>query len=307
MGVGGGLPGRMSRVVAAIGDAAGVDIFRLPLARIPTGSVGRGTALRNLLNLGGFMGCCPTIGRPSVISPAPHSVEHPGDRALDPAVLGPRVLVVAPHPDDESIACGGLIALLAQRGADLHIVIVTDGSASHPNSRSHPPAELARLRIREATTALAILGVGEDRIEFCHLADTQVPARPSPAFDDAVDRATRVLARLRPSTLVIPSPRDVHGDHAATARIWHAAVRRAPASPQVLEYIVWPAADCEPAALPRLVLDIASVLPRKRRAVAAHRSQHGLVVADDPDGFVLPPALLARAGAPAEIFYGATP
>ena len=96
---------------------------------------------------------------------------------LDPAQLGLRVLIVAPHPDDESIGCGGLIAVLASRGVHLNVVIVTDGSGSHPNSLKYPRSRLAQLRAREATQALGILGVDEKNVWFCGLHDRFVPAR----------------------------------------------------------------------------------------------------------------------------------
>src|ERR1700722_6232549 len=66
-----------------------------------------------------------------------------------------KVLVVAPHPDDETLGCGGLISLLAQKDRVFYIVFVTDGSASHRNSSAWPAGRLATQREREASNALA--------------------------------------------------------------------------------------------------------------------------------------------------------
>jgi hypothetical protein len=75
-------------------------------------------------------------------------------RVLDLGQLGESVVVVAPHPDDESIACGGLIALLARRSVVVNVIIVTDGCGSHPNSSAYPPERLAkRLPISELKSA----------------------------------------------------------------------------------------------------------------------------------------------------------
>jgi hypothetical protein len=73
--------------------------------------------------------------------------------------------------------------------------------------------------------------------------------------------------------------------------------------PQVLEYIIWPPADAGDNSRPSLALGIAPFLPLKRQAIAAHRSQHGLVIPDEPSGFIVPPDLLARAEAPYETYF----
>jgi LmbE family N-acetylglucosaminyl deacetylase len=59
-------------------------------------------------------------------------------------------IIVAPHPDDESLACGGLIAHACARGLRAKVVIVTDGAGSHPNSKAYPPDRLSALREDEA-------------------------------------------------------------------------------------------------------------------------------------------------------------
>jgi LmbE family N-acetylglucosaminyl deacetylase len=55
-------------------------------------------------------------------------------------------IVVAPHPDDESLACGGLIADASRQGLRAKIVIISDGAGSHPNSKAYPPDRLTALR-----------------------------------------------------------------------------------------------------------------------------------------------------------------
>ena len=69
------------------------------------------------------------------------------------AAVGGGPLIVAPHPDDEVLGCGGL---LAQVGG--LVVAVTDGEASHPGSTVHGPGRLAELRRAETAAALAALG-----------------------------------------------------------------------------------------------------------------------------------------------------
>lgn len=225
---------------------------------------------------------------------------------LDLGAIHSPVLVVAPHPDDESIGCGGLIAALRRRGVAVHVVIVTDGTGSHPNSPAYPAPRLARLREGEARDALAILGVGPDAVSFWQLADRFVPTEESTEFKGAVARALVLMRDLQPTLLVIPGATDAHGDHRAVWAIWSNAVADLRRPPRLLEYIVWPKPDLAAEGRP-LTLDIAEVLPLKHRAIAAHRSQHGQVIGDDPTGFRLPDDLLARAGQPQECFFEAAP
>ena len=70
------------------------------------------------------------------------------DRNLDEVNLDgvEELVVVSAHPDDETLAAGGLMATAAGRGIAVHVIIVTDGSASHPDSPTHSTADLARRR-----------------------------------------------------------------------------------------------------------------------------------------------------------------
>lgn len=218
-------------------------------------------------------------------------------------VTGP-VLVVAPHPDDESIGCGGLIAGLRRRGVAVAVVIMTDGSGSHPNSPRFPGPQLAALREAEARDALSILNVESRSVSFWRMGDRYVPAEAAD-FERAVERARAELEALAPALLVIPGRSDAHGDHRATWAIWTRAAATLQQAPRVLTYVVWPGPE-RPEGRP-VTLDITEVLPLKRRAIAAHRSQHGLVVDDDPTGFTLPADLLDRTEQPAEAYFEAVP
>jgi LmbE family N-acetylglucosaminyl deacetylase len=107
------------------------------------------------------------------------------------AVLGEEpLLVLAPHPDDESLCCGGLIAEHHARGHDVHVMVLTDGTGSHPHSREYPPARLAALRMQEAREAISALGLPEDRIEFLGLRDGHAPL----SGKELNDAAARVAA-----------------------------------------------------------------------------------------------------------------
>ncbi len=212
------------------------------------------------------------------------------------------VVVLAPHADDESLGCGGLLALLADAGQAAHVVVVTDGSRSHPGSKAFPPPRVAALREREAAEAVATLGHA-GRVHFLRHADCGLPALDTAAFEAAADRLAALVAGVGADTLVVPWRRDPHCDHEATWQI--ARARRDPAV-RWIEYPVWswtrPETAPADADATAWRLDISGVTDRKAAAIAAHRSQYAGIVADSPEAFQLPDAMLVHFRRPWELF-----
>ena len=213
-------------------------------------------------------------------------------------------LILAPHPDDESLGCGGLIAALCARGRPPIVVCVTDGAASHPGSRAYPPPRLAMVRRAELQRACINLGLAAARVHFLDLPDGAAPAH-GPVFDEAARRIAALALAAGASTILATWEHDPHCDHAATAALARRAASMARAD--VKYYPVWgwllPGQSPAPvAAIAGRRLDIASQLPVKRQAIAAHASQYAGMITDSPDGFVLPPALLAVFDQPYEVF-----
>ncbi|MFC0407853.1 PIG-L deacetylase family protein [Roseomonas elaeocarpi] len=222
---------------------------------------------------------------------------------------GGTVLVVAPHPDDESLGCGGLLALLTDAGRPGRVLIVSDGAASHPNSRTHPPARVAAIRREEATAALGALGMGPDRLVMLGLPDGAVP-HDGPGFDAAVTAMANLLRRDGAEAVAVSWEHDPHPDHLASWRMARAAAREA--GVRLLAYPIWgwrhlyteigPLPPLDLDGPPRgWRLDIAAVLPRKQAAVAAHVSQTTRLISDDPHGFMLSPEVLALFERPWEV------
>ncbi|WP_284247414.1 PIG-L deacetylase family protein, partial [Methylobacterium haplocladii] len=93
------------------------------------------------------------------------------------AILGTGgLVVVAPHPDDESLGCGGLIALACAAGRAVRLVVLSDGCGSHTHSRTHPPERLRALRETETLNAVAELGLAAGHLSFLGLPDASVPS-----------------------------------------------------------------------------------------------------------------------------------
>ncbi len=219
------------------------------------------------------------------------------------ALLAPGTpLVLAPHPDDESLGCGGLIAACVEAGRAPLLAFLTDGAGSHPNSRAFPPTRLRAVREDEALAAAATLGLTPDRVFFLRAPDTALPGAGA-----GLTRAVDTLAAFAPTaTTVLTTWRhDPHGDHEAAAAIGTALAVRLAA--RLLFYPVWGWTLPPDTALPDRAttgwrLPIAPFLARKHAAIAAHRSQHAGLITDDPDGFVLPEHLLGHFRGPHEVF-----
>ncbi|WP_432570343.1 PIG-L family deacetylase [Kineococcus sp. SYSU DK005] len=212
-----------------------------------------------------------------------------------------HLLVVAAHPDDETLGAGGLIARAAAAGARVDVVVATDGEASHPHSPTTTPERLARVRAAELERAVAVLAPGA-RVHRLELGDGRL-AEPERA--GALRGA--VAALVRPGSWVVPPWRgDGHPDHEAAARAAGAAARAAGA--RVLEFPVWAWHWAHPgdARVPwaravRLPLD-EEVLARKRSALAEHVSQTAPLSPHPGDGALLAPGVLQHFTRPAEVF-----
>ncbi len=233
-------------------------------------------------------------------------------RPLDVRQLGPA-LVMAPHPDDESLGCGGTIAQLRQLGYPVHVLFVSDGTLSHPNSARYPAQKLRDLREAEAREAVQILGVEPDACSFMRLPDRRVPTVNEPGFADAVATVTALLNRLKPTVLFMPWQRDPHPDHRACWQIGQRAAQEALLQPRLLEYLIWlwelgtPDDWPQPDTTQIWRVDITDVLPQRDRAIAAHRSQVTRLIDDDPTAFFLSPELLTHFAPPRELFVEQNP
>lgn len=220
-----------------------------------------------------------------------------------------RVLVVAPHPDDDAIGCGGTLARLARRGARISVTYVTDGSASHLRSRRFPPPVLRDIREHEARAALRTLGIRCEP-QFLRAPDSGLSGLGALERERLVKALVGRIARLRPQLVFAPWSRDPHPDHVVTAAIVADALRAARRKPTLLAYGVWLPVRGSAADQPRpdeaAIYDVslrAADREVKRAAIMQHRSQTGTLIDDDPDGFRIDESMLDRWLGPIERFY----
>jgi LmbE family N-acetylglucosaminyl deacetylase len=212
-------------------------------------------------------------------------------------------MILAPHPDDESLGCGGLIAELCARGCPPVVVIMTDGTASHPSSPSYPPARLRDLREREAIAAVSALGLSRERLHFLRLPDGGMPA-DGVSYHRIIAAIGRILQNYHCDTIFAPWFYDPHCDHRTTQVMARALAITFNAT--VLSYPVWGWLLSSAAVIPRPVtgwrLDIGAHMPTKRIAINSHRSQYSDLITDDPKAFRLPVDLLSIFEQPFEVF-----
>jgi len=222
---------------------------------------------------------------------------------------GGPALIIAPHPDDESLGCGGLIAALAARGRRAVVVFITDGGASHLKSRTWDRPRLAAVREAEAREAIRRLGLAADAAVFLGLPDADMPPPGSAAFEDAERAVLDVVEALRPGLVLLPWRRDPHRDHRDSWALATRALAASSVAPDVLEYAIWlDELGCErdhpqEGEVDRVLVDVAATLPLKRAAIGAHVSQHGGLITDDPDGFRLTPETVARLTSDTETYW----
>lgn len=157
--------------------------------------------------------------------------EATGVGALLSNPLKSRVVVLSPHPDDELIGCGGTIFGLAQAGAEIHVIQMTEGMTC---LALRGEAESVRRQIRWQEAAAVA-----ERLGFTgHYWETGSSGGLEDS-EETVARLTEVLAGLKPDLVFVPSGTDRHPEHRLANLIFERARGVIPGSCRVLEYPVW--------------------------------------------------------------------
>jgi LmbE family N-acetylglucosaminyl deacetylase len=218
------------------------------------------------------------------------------------------VLVVAPHPDDETLGCGGAIALLRSLNCDVRVLVISDGTLSHPRSLKYPASARRTLRESETLSALSVLGVEANAITFYRMQDGSIPAH----YQNAIVSCCTYLTEIAPQIIFLPWRYDPHPDHRATWKLIHAALVGLHLSPRLIEYPIWDWDPQQRENLPKSLkvtpwrLHTGSVVELKQQAIAAYRSQITDLIDDDPQGFRLTPEMLANFTRPWEVYLEET-
>ena len=202
-----------------------------------------------------------------------------------------RLLAFIPHPDDETVGCGGLIHLARQADIEVHVIVVTDGAASHPVTDNWPRGRLAATRRAELRAALGTLGCLSEPL-FLGLPDAGTEALSAEQEAKATERAAKFAEALSPDVVLTTWRREPHCDHRFAYRLAQGVcgALRLP----LVEYMVWAPVIGSATDLPLkretdvLLLDVSPAARAKDRAIRCHRSQLGKIRSD---GFDLTPHL----------------
>lgn len=190
-----------------------------------------------------------------------------------------RILIVAPHMDDEALACGGLIARLSQKER-IHIVYATDGMQSPapiiPRVDSISP-DLGETRVKESITAMKVLGVPEENLRFLCLPEAQLKKNITALKDLLLES----LLAIHPDYIFVPFRYDRHPDHLAVNQVITQACKPGGYQAQLIEYFVYyrwrllPKKDIRAYIKPEhlMEINISDVSTNKRTALACFTSQ----------------------------------
>jgi LmbE family N-acetylglucosaminyl deacetylase len=186
-----------------------------------------------------------------------------------------RLVIVSPHPDDEVLGCGGLIASIGvQAGGSLPVLILSasDGEAAYVEDPAWPPEKLAPVRRQELRSALVALGAASAQVVSLDLGDGALGAR-GPALQEALMRHVRAT-----DLVLVTYAGDGHPDHEACSRAASAAAELRGA--RLMQYPIWAWHWSDPNSAP--FLDDAVKLPlsdaaleMKRNAIGQFRTQTG--------------------------------
>ncbi|MFW5825178.1 MAG: PIG-L deacetylase family protein [Marinobacter sp.] len=240
---------------------------------------------------------------PATLNPVNTAAGQAGIPLTD---LGP-ILIASPHPDDETLGCGGLISRCAALGVPITLLSITNGEASHPGDVTWQ-RKLATIRQQELRLALGALGITEPDIVPLCLPDGGLEQLDEAACHRAQAHIQVLFLARNIRTVFVPAADDCHGDHRWTARLMAGVVGTRPVE-RLFSYQIWP-----PQHRSRQMLaaeqgyshDISDLLAVKRQAIQQYRSQLGVVDVAHAGGFRMPDDLLEAKLSSVECFARVT-
>lgn len=180
-----------------------------------------------------------------------------------------KVLVIAPHPDDEVLGCGGVMARHADEGAEVCVLVVTRGAPD-----IFPPEEEEEIR-QELRAAHDILGVSS--VHFLDFPAPKLDTIPGYKLADAI---SGVIRSLQPNIVYLPHRGDIHADHLAVYQATLVAARPINGCPvrqllcyETLSETEWASPFGDEAFIPNVFVDITNYLECKLKAMVCYRSQ----------------------------------
>lgn len=163
-------------------------------------------------------------------------------------------LVLAPHPDDESIGCGGSICRHAKAGSRVKVIFLTSGEQGDFEGRFG--SDYQKIRLQSAENALSILQVKEH--EFWGYGDRELFSK----MNEVIERLSSVIKSFSPSVLYVPSPFDIHPDHRTAFLIAWKIYKNIPLKLLLFETLV--------PLYPNILVDITQEWSSKKHAIESY-------------------------------------
>lgn len=186
-------------------------------------------------------------------------------------------MVFAPHPDDETLACGGTLAGKMIKGENVYIIVMTDGRNAYKSAlniwENPTPEEVKVVRKNEIKEAAKVLGIKVDHIVFLDFEDGTLNDNKA----KAKELVKYCLIKLKPTDIFVPQEEDLHQDHSSTNGIVLSAVKELGLDLDVYEYMIW-AEEVQffrdvPKHLHLVEIDISKTFHLKMKAITMYKSQ----------------------------------
>lgn len=169
---------------------------------------------------------------------------------------GSRILVIAPHPDDETLGCGGTLLLHKRLEHEVRIVFLTDGERG---IRKVAASEVRPLRQQEARDAASAMHIPEDHLDFLGMPDGEVGRQAGTHYE-----FREILETFDPDTIYLPSFLESHPDHfAANVLLRNNLIQEV----RIGAYEVWTTFQ------PNILVDISGVIDIKRQVIEKYSSR----------------------------------
>jgi LmbE family N-acetylglucosaminyl deacetylase len=198
------------------------------------------------------------------------------------------ILIVAPHPDDETLGCGGVLAKRIEEGCDVAVVVLTDGCNLFRLSRwrievDPTPAQASAMRKEETRRAVGILGGRPEAIRFLDVEDAALERH----VEFASQRIAGIIADVDPDEVYVTSQHEEHPDHVAACAAVRSAIRETHSHATVYRYIISlrPGLSLSSIPEPSVSIDITGQLERKRKAVSQFASHLTIVAKGQGEPF----------------------
>ena len=202
-------------------------------------------------------------------------------------------MVFSPHQDDETLGCGGMIALKHAQKVLVQVVFLTDGRYGKPKWITKE--EIINVRQQEATDALAHLGVTPSSIHFLGYSDNTLNNLEYPQYQQVITNLVELLKSFAPEEVYVPYHQDFHPDHEATYKLVSEAIAISGIEVELFQYpiwILWQKPWLYRFKLPKIStavrIDIENVQEQKRQAIASYKSQSDMLACDFLHFFHLP-------------------